>query len=358
MTDRTPAYDYQLAHINEDKGPQTIAASSILIVVTTIAVVLRLVAQRIVKPSFTADDYCALGALIFALALCGDLIALAWAIASLVVFIYQCDPIYFFWDRTYKLVGLDPPSEGTCLPSYSHQAAPMTLSALSDFLILLLPGIALWPLQMPWSRKIGLFFLFSLGAFVCGASIVKIYFIFAVDNGSDSSWFNTEILLWTIVECCIGLVCACLPCLTPLSRLVTVGPVAAFSSKPRKRSLAAMAKEDRTKVLNTNSRPWHGARRLPSVEDSRTVLSHGAAAHGTELDEWLDRRDVMNDGTTRSEPERQWMEGTLPDTTFNGLDLEMQSEAGLQLPNSPVAVGRTKVTQSLASMQATRVMNA
>lgn len=88
----------------------------------------------------------------------------AWAIASLIVFIYQCDPIYYFWDRTYKLVGLDPPSKGTCLPSNSHQAAPMTLSAISDFLILLLPGIALWPLQMPWSKKIGLFSLFSLGA--------------------------------------------------------------------------------------------------------------------------------------------------------------------------------------------------
>lgn len=64
MSDRTPAYNSQLAHIGEDKGPQTIAASSVLIVITTVAVVLRLVAQRIVKPSFTADDCCAFGALV------------------------------------------------------------------------------------------------------------------------------------------------------------------------------------------------------------------------------------------------------------------------------------------------------
>lgn len=88
----------------------------------------------------------------------------AWAIASLVVFILQCSPIHYFWDRTYLLVGLDPPSRGTCLPSDTHQAAPMVLSAISDFLILFLPGIGLWPLQMRWTRKIGLFFLFSLGA--------------------------------------------------------------------------------------------------------------------------------------------------------------------------------------------------
>ena len=88
----------------------------------------------------------------------------AWAIASLIVFIVQCTPIHYFWDRTYLLVGLEPPSKGTCLPSDTHQAAPMTLSTISDFLILLLPGVALWPLNMPWSRKIGLFLLFSLGA--------------------------------------------------------------------------------------------------------------------------------------------------------------------------------------------------
>lgn len=63
MSGRTPAYDYQLAHINEDKGPRTIAASGLLIAITTLAVVLRLLAQRIVKSSFTSDDYCAILAL-------------------------------------------------------------------------------------------------------------------------------------------------------------------------------------------------------------------------------------------------------------------------------------------------------
>ena len=63
MSAQTPAYKYQLAHINEDKGPQTIAVSGFLIAITTLAVVLRLLAQRIVKSAFTADDYCAFVAL-------------------------------------------------------------------------------------------------------------------------------------------------------------------------------------------------------------------------------------------------------------------------------------------------------
>ncbi len=69
MSAQTPAYNYQLAHIHEDKGPRTVAASGFLIGVTTLAVVLRLLAQRIVKPSFTADDYCAFFALVSVISL-------------------------------------------------------------------------------------------------------------------------------------------------------------------------------------------------------------------------------------------------------------------------------------------------
>ena len=63
MNTHTPAYQYQLAHINEDKGPRTIAASITLMGITSLAVALRLTAQRMVKSSFTGDDYCAVLAL-------------------------------------------------------------------------------------------------------------------------------------------------------------------------------------------------------------------------------------------------------------------------------------------------------
>ncbi|KAL8670913.1 MAG: hypothetical protein Q9168_004580 [Polycauliona sp. 1 TL-2023] len=173
--------------------------------------------------------------------------------------------------------------------------------------------------------------------------------VYEKDPLISSTGFNTEILLWTIVECCVGLVCACLPCMTPLGRLVTIGPIAAFSAQSRKRSPATTGKDSCANMLNINSRPWRGGRRLPSVEDSRTIISPGAGrGHGLELDEWLDRRDVMNDGTTRSEPERQWLEGTLPDPTIDGFKFEMQNERELQTPNSSFAVAHTRGNSSPA----------
>jgi hypothetical protein len=51
------ALEYQKAHWNEDQGPGIIAASGVLIALTTIAVALRLWAQSMIKAKFSVDDY-------------------------------------------------------------------------------------------------------------------------------------------------------------------------------------------------------------------------------------------------------------------------------------------------------------
>ena len=99
--------------------------------------------------------------------------------------------------------------------------------------------------------------------------------------------FNTEILLWTIVECCIGLVCACIPCMTPLTRLVTLGPVAAFSAK-------------KPSIKNAkHSRTWPGGRNLPSVEDSGAIL----AGDNNELSVWSNHGHIPSEISRGSSPE-------------------------------------------------------
>jgi fucose permease len=69
MAANSPQYEYQLAHLNETKQPSTIAAASILIVVTTLAVIGRLTAQRMIQPKLQVDDYCVIIALVCLLAI-------------------------------------------------------------------------------------------------------------------------------------------------------------------------------------------------------------------------------------------------------------------------------------------------
>ena len=54
---------YQLEHWNDDRGPVIIATGSVLMVATTLFVVLRLWAQKLIKSSFDIDDWLIVAAL-------------------------------------------------------------------------------------------------------------------------------------------------------------------------------------------------------------------------------------------------------------------------------------------------------
>lgn len=91
---------------------------------------------------------------------------LALAIGTTAEFIFQCLPIHYFWDRSYLLAGVKPPYpiKGHCTPDRPRVAVPTIANTFSDILILILPAIGLWNLQLPKNKKLALFFVFSLGA--------------------------------------------------------------------------------------------------------------------------------------------------------------------------------------------------
>lgn len=51
---------------------------------------------------------------------------------------------------------------------------------------------------------------------VCVASIVCIYFMTLLSRSLDITWIMGDVFIWSSVEPCIGIVCACLPTLQPL----------------------------------------------------------------------------------------------------------------------------------------------
>ena len=64
-----PSHISDLHNQNASRRPALLAGSIILIAAASIAVILRLVARRIKKVSFAADDYLAVLALVFAYAM-------------------------------------------------------------------------------------------------------------------------------------------------------------------------------------------------------------------------------------------------------------------------------------------------
>lgn len=139
-------------------------------------------------------------------------------IGSTIEFAVQCLPVSYFWERAYMVTGITPPHPllGWCMPQDVHIAIPLIANLVSDLFMLALPVIGLWGLQMQKTKKIGVFLAFSVGLFVCIIECIRIYYAFKTNNSGDETWDNAGVLLWTAVESCVSVICACIPAMAPL----------------------------------------------------------------------------------------------------------------------------------------------
>lgn len=143
-------------------------------------------------------------------------------IGSTIEFAVQCLPIPFFWEKAYAITGITPPHplSGWCMPQDVHATVPLFANLLSDLLMLALPAIGLWGLQMQKSKKVGILVAFSVGFFICIVECIRIYYVFMITNSGDVTWKTATVLLWTAVEGCVSVICACIPAMAPLLKHV------------------------------------------------------------------------------------------------------------------------------------------
>lgn len=78
----------------------------------------------------------------------------------------------------------------------------------------------LWQVQLNRRQKTSIICILGLGIFATAAAIVKITFIPNYGLKGDWLWDSRDITIWTILECCVGIVGGNLPCLKPLFRTV------------------------------------------------------------------------------------------------------------------------------------------
>ncbi|KZF23478.1 hypothetical protein L228DRAFT_238042 [Xylona heveae TC161] len=146
------------------------------------------------------------------LSICAFLV-IGWWIAIWVTAIVQCIPHSYFWEQY-----LNPMAKGRCINTYAFFLANGGLSVVTDFIILTVPLPMVWKLQMPTAQKLAVTGIFLLGGFVCIAGIVRLHFLSQMYVTPDFTWNMAQSFIWSCVEPCIGIVCACLPTLRPLLR--------------------------------------------------------------------------------------------------------------------------------------------
>ncbi|KAI4866694.1 hypothetical protein F4820DRAFT_239760 [Hypoxylon rubiginosum] len=92
--------------------------------------------------------------------------------------------------------------------------ASSSLTIVFDFAVMFLPFPVLIKTKIPTRKKVVLLGLFALGFFITVIQIIRIQSVRSLTNPLDSG----DLILWSTVETNLGIICACIPVLSPLVR--------------------------------------------------------------------------------------------------------------------------------------------
>ncbi|KAH8660810.1 hypothetical protein BGZ60DRAFT_530816 [Tricladium varicosporioides] len=125
-------------------------------------------------------------------------------------FLYNCQPIAKFWDITI--------TNGKCINITKILLTYASLNILTDIAMLLLPIALVRKLKLPMKQKLALAGLFMTGTLVCIISGIRMKVMVDLVRTTDLTWVSAEATVWSILELCVGVMCACLACLKPFFR--------------------------------------------------------------------------------------------------------------------------------------------
>ncbi|KAL6713802.1 hypothetical protein ACLMJK_008294 [Lecanora helva] len=122
----------------------------------------------------------------------------------------QCRPVQ-------KL--FDPSHEGHCWDSHITTAYAQfggAWSAMTDLGLSLFAVWVVWSLQMKKKYKIRICCLLSLGVFAAVCAIIKTYYLHEHNHLDDATYGQTNLLVWTVLEQWVIIICANIPCVQPI----------------------------------------------------------------------------------------------------------------------------------------------
>lgn len=132
-----------------------------------------------------------------------------YGIAGTLGTIFQCVPLSDLW----KPPSSKPP---VCIKFGLLVKTMDIVNILTDIFILILPIPLVWRLQVSKSRRWQLVLVFSLGGLVCLISFVRLFFLRV--GMWDASYDDVRVTTLSAIECCVGILSACLPTYRPLWR--------------------------------------------------------------------------------------------------------------------------------------------
>ncbi|KAH7063581.1 hypothetical protein B0J12DRAFT_735464 [Macrophomina phaseolina] len=162
---------------------------------------------------------------------------IAYSLSFTIVIFFECSPVDAYWNKANPHWRLS--HKFHCINEGAKMVTAGAISAAQDVLACILPMALFWDLRISKRAKLALGFVFSLGLLTSAVSIVrtiKIYRIFF--ETYDVTWAARIVFSFTIVEACLGIICASMPALkNSLQRVfhIVIDPFTIGSSKTNRR---------------------------------------------------------------------------------------------------------------------------
>ncbi|KAJ8107852.1 hypothetical protein OPT61_g8579 [Boeremia exigua] len=145
----------------------------------------------------------------------------AFTFAVILVQIFSCVPVTAAWD-----VGQIPT---VCINGTAFMHAQGGINVFTDVVLLLYPLPLLPLLKFNKRQRTALIVIFSIGLIPVVASTMRLCEIVMSDTNitegtswqkADTSWTWAWVPVWSQIEVDVGIITACLPCLSPILRFV------------------------------------------------------------------------------------------------------------------------------------------
>ncbi|KAF7947569.1 hypothetical protein EAE96_008653 [Botrytis aclada] len=146
-----------------------------------------------------------------------------WTIVTFVISCIQCRPLKASWDPLTPGVCLEP----RVIANFAYAISAETI--FFDWLFALLPIPMLWDIKMSLRLKYSIMVILSLGIVASAATIIRVKYLVAFLNVTDSLYAITPVFIWSTIEVALGISAASIVTLRPLLRR---WKILGFASEP------------------------------------------------------------------------------------------------------------------------------
>ncbi|OJJ47333.1 hypothetical protein ASPZODRAFT_96276 [Penicilliopsis zonata CBS 506.65] len=140
--------------------------------------------------------------------------------------LFQCKKMETLWNPNVPSKCFSP----TQLLALAYTNAGLNI--LTDLIFAILPGIMLRHLQVNKRTKASLACILGLGVFACAAAFVKLSILPNYGKTGDFLWDYSDLTIWVVTECNVGIIAGSLPTLKPLFKQVLNTYASRSKSKP------------------------------------------------------------------------------------------------------------------------------